>query len=148
MLDIRAIKAGQRVTVHYVSPVTWARKTDNPFLDVEVTKESSVAFTAAGAETYENQMERQGKEMSGKPCWHRAAPEIGACVRVHREKGTAYLAGVNHDSNGSQYLISGRPATSDEVTEIRAWLKVSPETDRGIDFRLWTLEKLQNAVLV
>lgn len=66
MFNIASVQPGQRVTVRYVSPVSWARTTDNPFVDMDVTRAMTVAFTAAGPDTYSNMAERKGHELSGK----------------------------------------------------------------------------------
>ena len=144
-MKVSEIKAGQRITVKYSTPVAWARKTGNPFLGQDVVKESTVAFTAAGAETYERQMEKQGRELSGKPCWHRPATGQGPCVREHAGNGTTYLAGINHNKVSSRYFVNGAPASPEQVKEILSWTKPSNEGERGTDFRLWTIEKLANA---
>jgi hypothetical protein len=147
MFNIATVKPGQRVTVRYASPVTWARKTDNPFLDLDVAREMTVAFTAAGEETYHNMADKLGHETSGKPSWHMPAPEVGPCVRKHRGNGALYLAGINHDTVCAQLTIGGKPVSPEEETAIRAFLRQSEERERGIDFRVWTVEKLQNATI-
>lgn len=146
MFDVKTIKPGQRITVKYFSPVTWARKTNNPFVCHTVEKSSTVSFSACGNETYANQMAKHGQELSGKPSWHRPADEIAPCAHIHKERGTVYLAGVNHNTVESQYYIDGRLATDEEKMAIKEWIKTSNQ-ERGIDFRLWTIEKLENAIL-
>ena len=147
MIDIRIVKPGQRVTVKYASPVTWARVTDNPYVDLDVAREMTVAFTAAGEETYHNMSDKLGHVSSGKPNWHIPAPELGLCVRKHKNNGNIYLAGINHDTVCAQFTIGGKPVTPEEETAIRSFLRVSEERERGIDFRVWTVEKLQNATV-
>ena len=145
MLNIKTVKAGQRITVLYASEVTWARKTDNPFLDLEVTKESTVAFTACNHDTYSRMSERLGHEKSGKAPWFVWAGEVGACVVKHPAKGSLYLAGVNHDTVSSRYLVGGKLATPEETASIREWIRTNEERERGLDFRVWGVDKLANA---
>ena len=147
MINITTIQPGQRVTVKYLSPIEWARTTDNPLVDVDVERSMEVGFTAAGAETYGNMAERLGHETSGKPTWHRPAPEVGPCVRAHKSKGTLYLAGINHDTRVAFFTIGGERATPDQETLIRKFMPAPRERERGLDFRVWTLDKLQNAVI-
>lgn len=147
MFNISSVKPGQRVTVRYSSPVTWARKTGNPFLDLDVTREMTVAFTAAGEETYHNMADKLGHETSGKRPWFDWSPSVGPCVVTHREKGTPYLAAVNHDTVSAQFLIGGKPVSEAEEQQIRSFLKQSEERERGLDFRVWTCDKLLNATL-
>lgn len=146
MLNIATVKPGQRVTVKYAASVDWARKTGNPFVDLEVQRNMTVAFTAAGVETYDNMLARSGKESSGKGSWHTPALEIGPCVRKHKGNGNLYLAGINHDTVDCQFLIGGKPAAPAEVEQIRSFLKPSQDRERGEDFRVWTVDKLTNAV--
>ena len=146
MFNVSTIKPGQRITVHYSSEPSWARKTNNPFLGI-VEKFVSVSFTAAGAETYEHQLEKRGDSLTGKPCWHTTAPEIGPCIRVHRQDPSkVYVAGINHNFSPTLWLVNGQQATSYQVNEINQWLRHT-EIERGLDFRLWTVEKLENAVI-
>ena len=145
MLDTRTVRAGQRVTVKYASAVEWGKVTNNPFRDLDVTRAMVVSFTACGADTYSNMCAKLDHEKSGKPSWHCPAPEVGDCVRVHKDKGTIYLTGINHDTVSAQFLIGGIPATNEQTAEIRAWLRPSREVERGLDFRLWTVDKLANA---
>jgi hypothetical protein len=147
MFNIATVQPGQRVTVRYASAVTWARTTDNPFVDMDVTRQMVVAFTAAGPDTYHNMADKLDHETSGKPAWHRPEPSLGPCVRVHRTKGTPYLAGINHDTCVAGFFIGGKPVTQSEEAQIRAFLDAPSERERGLDFRVWTVEKLQNAVL-
>lgn len=149
MFNISEIRPGNRITVSYVSPVTWARVKNNPYRDTEVTKAVKAAFTAAGAETYERQMEKHGKIMSGAPSWHVPALEIGPCVRKHaKDASRLYLAGINHDYLQSSFYVNGTPATPEQTAEIREWTdKNRPERMRGEDFQVWTVDKLQNATL-
>ena len=123
MLDTRTVRAGQRVTVKYASAVEWGKVTNNPFRDLDVTRAMVVSFTACGADTYSNM-----------------------CAKLdHKDKGTIYLTGINHDTVSAQFLIGGIPATDEQMVEIRAWLRPSREVERGLDFRLWTVDKLANA---
>lgn len=147
MFNITTVKPGQRVTVRYSSPVTWARKTGNPYIDLDVQREMTVAFTACGEDTYHNMAERLGHETSGKPSWHTSAPEVGPCVRKHRGNGALYLAGINHDTVSAQLLIGGRPVSEEEASAIRSFLRTSEERERGLDFRVWTCDKLTNATV-
>lgn len=147
MLNINIIQPGQRVTVFYASPVDWARTTDNPYVDMDVQRNMTVAFTAAGAETYSNMAERKGHETSGKPAWHTPAPEVGPCVRKHKGKGTLYLAGINHDTVIAGFTIGGKPVSPETEAEIRSYMRASQDKERGLDFRVWTLDKLTNAVV-
>lgn len=147
MFNISTVKPGQRVTVCYASPVTWGRKTDNPFVDMDVQREMTVAFTAAGHETYHNMAEKHGHETSGRQPWFDWTPTIGPCVVSHRTKGTVYLAGVNHDTVSAQFLIGGKLATAEESEQIRSFLRASEERERGLDFRVWTVDKLTNATI-
>ena len=145
MLDISKVRPGQRITVKYSSPVTWARKTDNPYMDLAVERQLTVAFTAAGAETYANKANALGHETSGKTSWHCPAPEVGPCIRKHASKGGVYLAGINHDTIMAQFTIGGAPVSHAEELAIRSFLRASEERERGLDFRLWTVDKLANA---
>lgn len=147
MFNINTVKPGQRVTVCYASPVTWARKTGNPFCDLDVTREMTVAFTAAGQDTYRNMAEKKEHETSGKQPWFDWSPNIGPCVVAHRTNGTPYLAAINHDTISARFLIGGRPATDSEEQQIRSFLRESSERERGLDFRVWTCDKLVNATL-
>jgi hypothetical protein len=147
MLNIANVKPGHRVTVKYAAPVDWGRTTDNYFLDMEVTRAMTVSFTAAGADTYDNMMAKQGKVTSGKGTWHAPAKDIGPCVRKHKGNGTLYLAGINHDTVACTYYIGGNPATSEELIAIKSFLKPHQERDRGVDFRVWTVDKLCNATV-
>ena len=147
MFNISAVQPGQRVTVRYSSPVTWARKTGNPYVDLDVTRKKTVAFTACGEETYSNMADRLGHETSGKPTWHMPAPAVGPCVRQHRGNGELYVAGINHDTVSSQFLIGGRPVTEEEERDIRTFLRESQERERGLDFCVWTCAKLNNATV-
>jgi hypothetical protein len=133
--------------VRYDSPVDWARTTDNPFVDMNVERKMTVAFTAAGAETYTNMADRKGHELSGKAPWHTPAPEVGPCVRKHKKNGTLYLAGINHDTVVAGFTIDGVPVAPDVDAQIRSFLRAPQERERGLDFRVWTLEKLVNAVI-
>lgn len=147
MFNISEVKPGQRVTVCYASPVDWAKKTGNPFIDLEVSRTMTVAFTAAGPETYDNMLAREGKESSGKGSWHTPALEVGPCVRKHKGNGNLYLAGINHDTVACQFTIGGKPASESEVAQVRGFMKPSQDRERGLDFRVWTVDKLANAVV-
>lgn len=147
MFNIKSVQPGQRVTVRYQSPVTWARTTSNPYVDMDVTRAMTVAFTAAGPETYSRMSEKLGHETSGKPTWHMPATDIGPCVRMHKGNGSLYLAGINHDTIEAKFFIGGKEATAHEAEEIRTFLRESQERERGLDFRVWTTDKLTNATL-
>lgn len=147
MLNISEVLPGQRVTVRYYAPVEWARVTDNPFLDLNVERQMTVAFTAAGVETYNNMADKKGHELSGKTAWHTPATDVGPCVRKHRTKGTLYLAGINHDTEIAGFLIDGKPVSPDVEARIRAFLRPPQERERGLDFKVWTTDKLVNAVI-
>lgn len=146
MFNIANVKPGQRVTVQYSADIDWGRTTGNPFVDLDVQRTMTVAFTAAGVETYDNMLARSGKQSTGKGSWHTPALDVGPCVRRHKGNGNLYLAGVNHDTIECQFSIGGQPASPAEVEQIRGFLKVSPERVRGEDFRVWTVDKLTNAV--
>ena len=146
MIDITSVLPGQRVTVKYLAPIDWARTTDNPFVDLDVKRSMEVSFTAAGKDTYGNMAERKGHEMSGKLPWHRPAPEIGRCVRVHKTKGTQYLAGINHNTRVAFFTIGDELCTPEQEALIRSFMSERKEQERGLDFKVWTLDKLQNAV--
>ena len=147
MIDIATIQPGQRVTVKYLSSVTWARTTDNPFAHVDVVQSMEVSFTAAGAETYSNMADRKDYELSGKPSWHCPAPDVGPCVRKHTKNGKLYLAGINHDTRTAFFTVGGEYATPQQEAIIREFLSAPSERERGLDFKVWTLDKLQNAVV-
>ena len=147
MLNIAKIKAGQRITLSYASPMTWARKTDNRFLDLEVTRELKVAFTACGQETYQRQADKLGHETSGKAPWFEFRPSLGGATVIHPGKGTVYVAGINHDVKASRILIGGREASAEEQAEMKAFLRESVERERGLGFKVWSLDKLENATL-
>jgi len=114
-------------------------------MDMSVERELTVAFTAAGVETYANKAEQLGHETSGKPSWHCPAPEVGPCVRKHASKGGMYLAGINHDTVSAVFTIGGIPVSPTEEIAIRSFLRANEERERGLDFRLWTVDKLANA---
>jgi hypothetical protein len=147
MLNIATIRPGQRVTVRYSAPVTWARTTDNPFVDMLVERNMTVQFTTAGPDTYGNMADKLGHETSGKAPWHVPAPEVGPCVRKHNKTGKLYLSGINHDTVAAVFTIGGVPASGAEATQIRTFLRVREERERGIDFRVWSVDNLQNAVV-
>jgi len=146
--NIANVQPGQRVTVKYSAPVKWARTTGNPFVDMEVTREMTVSFTAAGQATYSNMATKHGHEKSGKQPWFDWTPTIGPCVVSHRTNGTPYLAGINHDTCVHRFLVGGQPVSEAEEAHMCKFLRESEERPRGLDFRVWTVDKLQNAILV
>jgi hypothetical protein len=147
MLDLTAIKPGQRITVKYAAPITWGKKTGNRFADMSVTRETTCCFTAAGEETYANKANALGHELTGKGTWFCSAPEVGACIVKHKTNGTLYLAGINHDFSLGQIFIGNKPASEQELAEMQEFFKVKSERERGLDFRVWKAENLVNAVL-
>lgn len=68
-------------------------------------------------------------------------------MRVHKTKGTPYLAGINHDTVIAGFFIGGQPVSPEVEAEIRSFLDAPSERERGLDFRVWTADKLVNAVL-
>lgn len=147
MFSINQVKPGQRVSLIYNGPIDWARVTGNPLRLKDVRKAYILSFSAAGAETYENAMENRGGTMSGKPTWHIPAPEVGPCVRKHKsDDSRLYLAGINHIFNQIQFTIDGQKATEKELEIIRQFTE-RKESNSEVDFRLWSVEKLQNAIV-
>jgi hypothetical protein len=148
MLDITAIKPGQRVTVRYAAPITWGKKTGNRFADMSVTRETTCCFTAAGEKTYANKANALGHELTGKEPYFRPAESIGPCVFHHKDDvNRLYIAGINHDYSYGQIFIGNKPASEQELAEMQEFFKVKSERERGLDFRVWKAENLVNAVL-
>ena len=147
MINLANVRAGQRVTVTYSAPITWARKTGNRFLDLDVQREMTVAFTACGQDTYQRMADKLGHETSGRKPWFEFRPMLGSCTVVHPDKGSVYLAGINHDIRASRILIGGREASPEEFAEIRTFLRDREERERGLDFQVWSLDKLTNSTL-
>lgn len=144
MIDITEVRPGRLVTIllqgeHEMNKGGRAGVPLNPLLG-RVTRDHRIVATIAGPETYGNGMERDGLEMSGKVPWFRF---VADGLVAHRNDATRlYVACVPTSAQRTiRYLVDGRPATDEEVQQIRAYTPEKP-TPRFLTFAVESVTNL------
>jgi hypothetical protein len=150
MFAIQSIRPGNLLTVNYTGALQAAAKWTG-YKAGTVMQSYSARCNAAGTETYERQLAKNGAEPAGVQGWAVDAPEHGACAVKHRQTGALYVRTVNLTrTSETVYTLDGKVLGADETSKINAGLEAmraaSNAAPSSSNYKVLKFESILNLV--